>query len=532
MTESERAGASFAQVLGVLRSRAPWILLCLVLAAGVAYGYSKSETKSYTATAAIAFNTNQLDQQIAGLAPSTNNTLLEQQHSDLELVKVGSVAAETARLLGHRLTDEAVSESLSISGKGESNIVGVSAVSSSPTLAAAIANTYASQFVKEQQQVDRGFIKSALVVVNQQLARLSPAQRFGSDGLDLEERAQTLSLLAHLGYNNVEVASEAAAPTSPSSPRTKRNTILGAILGLFLGLGVAFLLDRVDRRIRGSFDLELIYGLPMLGVVPNSRALSRAASRRGGTETALPAVEAEAFSLIRAHLRFFNIDRDLRTVAIVSPAPGDGKSTVAWRLAEAAARLGSRVLLLEIDLRHPTLAAQLDIQPGPGLPGVLVGDVAIDEAIQSVTLAASPGEGITGRTLDVLVAGVVLPPNPGELLESRAMDAVLTRARAAYDLVVVDTPPLNAVSDAFPLLTKVDGVVIVGWVGHSRREEAERLQRILAGSGAPLLGVIANGSKPSDPGTYANPATARVSAGVASDGAYASPEQLAPTAKT
>ena len=95
----------------------------------------------------------------------------------------------------------------------------------------------------------------------------------------------------------------------------------------------------------------------------------------------------------------------------------------------------------------------------------------------------------------MLAAGAVLPPNPGELLESRAMDAVLEQAKSTYDLVVIDTPPLTAVSDAFPLLTKVDGVVIVGRVGHSRRDAAEQLHQVLASSGAPLLGVIANGAK-------------------------------------
>jgi Mrp family chromosome partitioning ATPase len=96
----------------------------------------------------------------------------------------------------------------------------------------------------------------------------------------------------------------------------------------------------------------------------------------------------------------------------------------------------------------------------------------------------------------------VLPPNPAELLESEAMDAVLERARSEYDFVVIDTPPLAAVSDAFPLLTKVDGVVIVGWVARSRRDAAERLHQILASSGAPLLGVIANGVKSGGPGSY------------------------------
>ncbi len=107
-----------------------------------------------------------------------------------------------------------------------------------------------------------------------------------------------------------------------------------------------------------------------------------------------------------------------------------------------------------------------------------------------------------GHSFDVLVAGASPPPNPGELIESRAMENLLEQAKAMYDLVVIDTPPLTAVSDAFPLLKKVDGVVIVGRVGRNRRDVAERLHETLTGAGAPLLGVIANGFKSGRRGGY------------------------------
>jgi polysaccharide biosynthesis transport protein len=529
LVEPDETRPSPVHYLRLVRSRAPLIVLCVVLVTAAAYGYSKQKTKRYTANAALAFNDSELGEQIAGLPTNGSQNPLTQEASNLEAVKVGETAAKTAVVLGHGLTVERVDASLSVSAEGESGIINVSATSTSPTLAADIANTYANVFVKEQHSTDRQFFKSALALVNKQLAKLSPAQRFGTDGLNLIDRAQTLGLLSELGYNNVQVAQEALAPRSPSSPKTKRNTILGAVLGLLIGLGIAFLLERLDRRIKEPEDLEMIYQLPMLGVVPKSAKLARPARRGGGQVTALPPAESEAFSLIRAHLRFFNVDRDVRTLVIASPAPGDGKTTIACHLAEIAARAGSRVLLLEADLRHPTLAQQLDFQPGPGLAGVLIGAVAMPEAIQSVSYEGSPGEVAGGHTLDVLIAGAVLPPNPGELLESRAMDVLLTRAKSMYDLVVIDTPPLTIVSDAFPLLTKVDGVVIVGWVRHSRTDAAERLQQILGGSNAPLLGVVANGSEPSGIGSYVNPGHDKAPPPAGSANDITSSEQFVPT---
>jgi capsular exopolysaccharide synthesis family protein len=489
--DTEQTNLSLEQILGVLRRRLPWIVLCFVIAAGAAYGFSKHQTKKYTATASLVFSNNQQAQQVAGLPAAGSSSQLAQQNTNLKLVQLGDMAAKTAGLLGEGLTKEKVSAELSVSAQGESNIVNVAATATSPALAAGIANTYTEQFVTEQQNSNHAYYASALRLVNKQLAALSAKERAGTAGLALQDRAQSLSVLAELRNGNVQVAQAATVPTSPSSPKVSRNTALGVLLGL----GVAFLLERFDRRIREPRDLEAIYGLPLLGVVPESDALARSARRKGDPGGAIPASEAEAFHLIRAHLRYFNVDKELRTLLVASAAPGDGKTTVARHLASAAARMGGRVLLLEADLRRPTLAQQLDVSSGPGVSDVLIGAVLMNEAIQSVALDQLSGEGSSGRTLDVLVAGAALPPNPGELIESHAMEVLLEGVRSAYDLVVIDTPPLTAVSDAFPLLGKVDGVIIVGRVGRNRRDVAERLHQTLAGAGAPLLGVIANGFK-------------------------------------
>ncbi len=513
--------------------RGPLIALCVVVLAGAAFGFSKRETKKYTATASLAFNDNPLSQQIAGLPGSSASSgdLLAQEASNVELVKSGDAVSKTAAVLGHGLTEEKIVGALSIEGVGESSVVDVAATTTSPALSAEIANAYAQQFVKEQQRSQLHYYRTALAIVRKQLAALSRQERAGSGGLELQNRAQTLSLLAELREANVKVTAEAAIPTAPSSPKTSRNVILGVVVGLLIGLGLAFVLERFDRRIRQPEDLERIYRLPLLGAIPESVVLSRSARRKGGKRVVVPPAEAEAFSLVRARLRFFNIDRDLRTVLIASAEPSDGKTTIARHLAEAAARLGSRVLLMEVDLRNPALAQELDIQPGPGLADVLIGAASMDRVIQTVDLDAAPGEGAKERTLDVLAASAVLPPNPGELLASQAMDAVVERARSTYDLVVIDTPPLTAVSDAFPLLTKVDGIVIVGRLGHSRRDAAERLQQVLASSGAPLLGVVTNGSKLSGFSARHYSRDGESSPSLASVNGASSSEQRVPTAE-
>jgi receptor protein-tyrosine kinase len=199
---------------------------------------------------------------------------------------------------------------------------------------------------------------------------------------------------------------------------------------------------------------------------------------------------ADSFRFIRARLRYFNIDRDLRALAVVSALPGDGKTTITHWLADATAATGAHVLVIESDLRRPTLAEKLGVKSGPGLADVLIATRRLEDVAQRVPLATLDSEEASERGFDVIVAGA-LPPNPAEMLESHAMTMLLDQAREAYDLVLLDTTPLG-LSDALPLLRRVDGITVVASVGRSRRDVSNRVRATLTSLDAPLLGVIAN----------------------------------------
>lgn len=478
-------GFDLAAALAALQRRALLIIACVALAGLAAFALSRAQSKTYQASATLAFSENPLSQQIAGLPPTGNAvSALEQQASNVEIVKLGDTAARTAQLLGAGLTAQSVAADLSVSGQGESGVVTVTARAGSPTLAAAIANTYTRQFVSEQSALNRGYYTSALALVRRQLAALSPGQRVGQDGLALQDRVQTLTLLSELQYGNVTLAAQALPPSAPAAPRTARNVLIGMLLGLLLAIGVVFVLEQLDGRVKRPGDLAEIYGAPLLGGVPESAALAGAPEN---ALVALPARESEAFALIRAQLRPTRQQRTPGIVLLTCAAAGEGASTLARELAAAGARVGSRMLLVRGDLRE---ASDQEGAGAAGLSDVLAGAVCLREAIRHVQL---PGPASSRHTLDLLDAGRV-PANPVELLESGEMAELLGAVRASYDLVVIDCAPLGELSDAHALLAQVDGVIVVARLGRARGEAAERLAEILTRSGAAVLGVIANGA--------------------------------------
>ena len=308
----------------------------------------------------------------------------------------------------------------------------------------------------------------------------------------------------------VEIVDPASLPPGPQNAGGPLKLLLGLALGLMVGSGVALLRESMNTSVRRHEELETLLQVPGLVVIPRiaqdgqrARAgLRRLLPARGnGNGTApqgangagpdpAPAVlavsegrstAAEAYRTLRTNLIFSQTGRALKSVIITSASPGEGKSTTSSNLAAAFAQQGMRVLLVDADLRRPTLHTIFGTPREPGLTQVLVGQMELAAAVQP-----SPVEG-----LSLLTAGV-LPPNPAELLGSPIMRELLGTMVDAFDMVILDTPPVMAASDSSVLASMVDGVVLVVRAGRTERSLAQQAVRQLTSVGARVLGAALN----------------------------------------
>lgn len=372
--------------------------------------------------------------------------------TNLQLLSLPVISERTADRLPGVGKDE-IRDSITVEQQGESDIVEVTANASSPRGAALFANTFSEQFL--------AFRKA------------------GS-----QEQFETAS---------VEIVERASASSSPVSPKPARNVAFGALIGLGLGLGLALLLEQLDRRVKRQEDLAEAMGLSLLAVVPKRQAFDR--DHLG--HTPLSPAETEVFRMLRANLRYFNVQRQIKSVLVTSAEPGEGKTLISLGLALAGVTSGERVLLLEADLRDPGLSKIFGPASTGGLSFLL--SRYADEEIRlagavSPVRAGEISDAVGDAILDVVPAGAI-PPNPTELVESRRMKDLITQAEEEYDFVVIDTPPVLAVSDAIPLISSVSGVLAVSGLGVSTRSAATELADRLEKLDAPTLGVVANFAK-------------------------------------
>lgn len=275
-----------------------------------------------------------------------------------------------------------------------------------------------------------------------------------------------------------------------ASPKLFINVIMGAMLGLMLGLGAAILAERLNNVFHSSDDVKDASRWPLLGVIPLSdRALQLPASlpivdSRGTFDVQHLAASpfSEAFRSLNANLRLLSGGNPIRSLTISSAAPGDGKSTIAVNLALAAAAMGQRVLLVDADLRWPQVHAKFGLPLAPGLTELITTNQTPSEVIQRSRFE---------ENLYVLSAGSITS-DPLRILSSKKMQALMAQWQTEFDLIIYDTPPLLGLADASLLATNTNGILLVVGIGQTERSEFQQALEGLQSAGTPILGIVAN----------------------------------------
>src|SRR3954447_9102335 len=487
MRDAMTTNFDLRRMVEVVRRRRWILVLCVVLVPAAAIAVSVLQQKEYTAKAFLLFRDPQFDQKLFGSTFVPNSADPERQAAtNLELVSLETLAARTAKRIPG-ITPKQVSDSIEPKSEGQADVVSINATWTDPRRAATLANTFAREYIRFRRDADRAKIEAARTPLRRQLASLTQKDREGPIGRSLRSRLTEVGVLASLQTGNAELLQTAQIPDGPSSPKIVRNAVLGLILGLILGVGLVGLAEALDRRVRDPLEIERAFDAPVLASITESSWLTKADPALSN----VPPAQREAFHLLRANLRYFSLSRDIDSVLITSAEPGEGKSTVAWGLAVAAASMGTNTLLVEADLRSPGFASRFGLRAGGGLTAVLTGRLQPGEALQSIRLPQVDDDPSPQRSLDVLLAGST-PPNPADLVESNEMATLLNEAKRHYDLVVIDTPPITVVPDAIPLIRSVGGVLLVSRLGTSSRGPMHRLAGQLENLDAPVLGMIVN----------------------------------------
>jgi polysaccharide biosynthesis transport protein len=501
--------ATLRDYLRVLREQRILIIVVAAVFAGAALWLAERQDPVYQSEASVQFLDTNVDVGFLGA------TLPAQAPPDV-------LAATNAQRIGEPETlakaraelkvKEPIGKlrnALSIRTESRTNLVVIQARWSNAKFAADLANAVARQ--------------SRLIAIDQARARYTTARRLlkaslkrlGSSRSDkltrLQYQAQLVRLdtLSHF-VSPAKIVGSAVESAGPVSPRPVRDTLLGLVLGLTIGVLAAFLRDALDRRLRSASEIRDELDMPLLGHIRRD-ILARTLVTENGRKR-LTEADLEGFRVLRTNLDFLDVDSPVKTVLVTSALPQEGKSTVATSLASAYVLAGKRTLLVECDLRRPTMAKRLSAQTGPGLSDYLIGQATPAEVVQKIPLTPDPAEGVAAPTLVAITAGSPTP-RPAELLASKRFAAFLDQVRDAYDVVVLDSTPLLSVGDALQLVPRVDGVVLCVRAEQTTREQARAARRALEHFPDRPIGVVVTGVKPGHELDYGYYSYAYASAG-------------------
>lgn len=459
-------GFDAREALRLLRRRG-WILLaCLVVIPVAVYQFTASRPKVFEASTVLQIESTGDTTGISDFSAPAANLL-----AIAAFVRTTAVTEEAARRLG--LPPSALAGAAIATADEDTGFITISATAPTGSRAVAIANAYAAALNATRERRGVARIDEAIAATQKNLGETEKGDLTAR--AELKTQLQKLRTLRQAQSQNVQVLQTATGATQ-IAPHPKRNATVAILLALLVGTGLILLSERADRKLRRPEDVEQLTGYPFLATIPHE-------AFPGQDED--PEVP-EAFQTLRNTLTYFNADEPLSTLVVTSGLKGEGKTTVAINLAIAYASFGKRVILLDTDLRKPDVAARLGLSEKTGVSDVLAGNVQLNEAFQELRPH--------GHGLRVLPAGPI-PPNPSALIGSLRMASLLEELAEQADIVIIDSTPLLMVSDAFPLLDKVSGVLVLARLDATPRDALRRIAQITSSAGARVLGIVATDAK-------------------------------------
>ncbi len=472
------------QKIGTILWRGKWLLLAtLGVCVALAVAVTELSAKVYRASAIIQVNA-------PGAVRSSGDTFSDLQANQglattyATLITDRSFLEKIRRRVGNgRYTVQGLERRISASAVKDTALVKVSVEESSPQAAASLASDVAQAFLTVVRQdsssrnsVQAREIQDQITRISNEIKRLArnnasaDAERLESLRLARAALTQQLAALvadAARQGGSVSLTAPPTASSTPVRPRPALNIAAGVMLGLLLGVLVAWLRSRLDRGLRSPEEAEELLAAPVLATIPIRK---RYAPDDG--------VLSEAHDILRANLAFLSLDQAMHVVTFTSFNPGEGKTSSVEGLAYAAVRGGMSVLLVDGDVRTCDLSTQFGARGLPGLTSVIVGAAPLERAVLSIV----PG-------LSLLPAGPT-PPNPPSLLSSGRMREVMGELREQHSLIIVDSPPIAHLADASILAAISDGVVLVARVGVTNRADLPAAAANLRHSPTPIVGVV------------------------------------------
>jgi Mrp family chromosome partitioning ATPase/capsular polysaccharide biosynthesis protein len=491
---------SLRDYLTILYQR-KWVVLPIVVAVlAAALVYSALQTPSYRAQAQVLLSRQDASSALSGAAPANPEDAARESQTQADLARVPAVVRATLETAKVPISIGAFLDQSSVTSSPNSDLIEFTVNYRTPTGARRLVNAYAGEFVRYRKSLDTASLRRARRGVEERLNDLSAAgQESSAIYQKLASKSEELRVLLALQTSHAVVV-RTASSASRTQPNVARNGFLAAIVGLMLGVGIALVWNAIDTRPRSALEIAANLELPLLGRLPEAPPNIRKKNRL--VMLAEPdGAAAEPFRMLRANLDLVGVDKQFRSIMVVSATQEEGKSTTIANLAVTAARAGRRVVLMDLDLRRGDLDDLFGVADSPGITDVVLGELSLAEARVSIDVhpeeaASEPdrrsrtAKGSSG-SLHVLPVGTP-PPDPGDFVLSETVAGMARQLAYGVDLVLVDAPPLLQTGDAMAISRLVDAVAVVVKLGIGR-SALDELGRTLQPLPAAKLGVVVTG---------------------------------------